>query len=363
MTSKELIGRVKNKRDTASNWAAANPVILNGEIILVDTAAGELRTKTGDGSKKYSELPFDDEVIRNLITESKYTHPTHSAASSGLYKITVDELGHITAVTAVTKSDITSLGIPAQDTNTTYTVATTTNDGLMASTDKTKLDGIATGANNYTHPAYTSRTSGLYKITVDATGHVSAVTAASKSDITALGIPAQDTTYSVATTSANGLMSSTDKTKLDGIATGANNYTHPTYTAATSGLYKVTVDSSGHVSATTAVAKSDITALGIPAQDTNTTYSNATTSTAGLMSTADKSKLDGVAANAEVNVQSDWSITDTSSDAYIKNKPDLTVYATTDLTNISDSTFKAKVTSSGFTSGSQVQLITWEDGD
>ena len=43
----------------------------------------------------------------------------------------------------------------------------------------------------------------------------------SKSDITALGIPAQDTTYNVATTSTNGLMSSTDKTKLDGISTGA----------------------------------------------------------------------------------------------------------------------------------------------
>lgn len=37
-----------------------------------------------------------------------------------------------------------------------------------------------------------------------------------------------DTTYSTATTSANGLMSSSDKSKLDGIAEGANNYTHPT---------------------------------------------------------------------------------------------------------------------------------------
>lgn len=36
-----------------------------------------------------------------------------------------------------------------------------------------------------------------------------------------------NSTYSVATTSANGLMSSTDKSKLNGIATGANNYTHP----------------------------------------------------------------------------------------------------------------------------------------
>lgn len=75
---------------------------------------------------------------------------------------------------------------------------------------------------------------------------------------------------SVATQSANGLLSSSDKTKLDGIATGANKYTHPSYTAKSSGLYKVTVDATGHVSAATAVTKADITALGIPASDTNT---------------------------------------------------------------------------------------------
>lgn len=37
-----------------------------------------------------------------------------------------------------------------------------------------------------------------------------------------------DTTYSNATTSVSGLMSSADKTKLNGIAANANNYTHPT---------------------------------------------------------------------------------------------------------------------------------------
>ena len=78
-------------------------------------------------------------------------------------------------------------------TDTTYTVATQSKDGLFSSEDKTKLDGIAKNANNYTHPSYTNRSSGLYKIVVDATGHVSAVTAVSKSDITALGIPASDT--------------------------------------------------------------------------------------------------------------------------------------------------------------------------
>ena len=73
----------------------------------------------------------------------------------------------------------------------------------------------------YTHPSYTSKSNGLYKISVDGTGHVSGTAAVAKSDITALGIPAQDTTYSDATTSTSGLMSSGDKTKLNGVATGA----------------------------------------------------------------------------------------------------------------------------------------------
>lgn len=61
------------------------------------------------------------------------------------------------------------------------------------------------------------------------------------------------TTTAVATTSANGLMSSTDKTKLNGIADGANNYSHPTYTAkSTQAVYKIKVDGTGHVSAATA---------------------------------------------------------------------------------------------------------------
>ena len=117
---------------------------------------------------------------------------------------------------------------------------------------------------------------------MDGTGHVSAATAVAKSDITALGIPESDTTYSAATTSAEGLMSAADKTKLDGVTAGANKYTHPSYTARASGLYKVTVDSTGHVSAVAAVDKSDITALGVPAQDTTYTHPSYTARASGL---------------------------------------------------------------------------------
>ena len=184
----------------------------------------------------------------------------------------MDSTGHISDVTAVTKADITALGIPGQDTNTTYGAATESTNGLMSATDKEKLNGVAAGANAYSHPGYTARSSGLYKITVDSTGHISDVTAVTKEDITALGIPGQDTntTYGAATESANGLMSAADKKKLNGVDAGANAYSHPGYTARSSGLYKITVDGTGHVSSVTAVTKDDITALGIVGTSGNT---------------------------------------------------------------------------------------------
>lgn len=79
--------------------------------------------------------------------------------------------------------------------------------------------GVAEGANNYVHPSYTAKIAGLYKVTVNNTGHVSSASSVTKEDITDLGIPASDTTYSVATQSADGLMSSQDKTKISNVPT------------------------------------------------------------------------------------------------------------------------------------------------
>lgn len=99
--------------------------------------------------------------------------------------------------------------------------------------------------------------------------------------------PDTNTTYGLATTLANGLLR-----QLNGNASyylnGTGNwsvpptYTHPSYINAGEGLYKITVQN-GHVTKVTGVTKSDITALGIPAQDTNTTYNIATASVAGLV--------------------------------------------------------------------------------
>ena len=171
-----------------------NASIPRGETGLPGKGAGNVYV-IGDNlevGKKYLFVPAASgstegsfiEYVPPTIPE----HPSFSTRSSGLYKITVNNQGHVTDVAAVTKEDITALGIPGQDTDTVYT-----------------------------HPGFTARSSGLYKITVNNQGHVTGVTAVTKEDITALGIPAQDTntTYTAATTQKDGLMSKTDKQKVD----------------------------------------------------------------------------------------------------------------------------------------------------
>jgi hypothetical protein len=133
--------------------------------------------------------------------------------------------------------------------------------GLMTAADKTKLDGIAPGAqvNAPTDLGYTSAT----RILTSSTG----------ADVT-LPLAGSDP----------GLMSAADKTKLDGIAAGAqvNVPTDLTYTAAT----RLLASSTG----------TDVT-LPLVGAD------------AGLMSAADKTKLDGIAAGAQVNVPTDLGYT------------------------------------------------------
>lgn len=101
-------------------------------------------------------------------------------------------------------------------------------------------------------------------------------------------VPWVNTTYSNATTSAAGLMSSTDKRKLDDL----NNYTLTQATSSALGGIKIGYTENGK---NYPVELSNGKAfVNVPWTDTNTTYSNATTSTAGLLSAADKTKLDSI---------------------------------------------------------------------
>lgn len=146
--------------------------------------------------------------------------------------------GQVITLTSVSGESLGTVTIPS----THFDLASGSNDGLMSSADFTKLEGISEGATKvedsatngnikidgvespvYQHPASTAGalTAGLYKITTDAQGHVTVGTAVAKSDITALGIPGEQITYSKATAEADGLMAKEDFSKLQGIAAGA----------------------------------------------------------------------------------------------------------------------------------------------
>lgn len=189
--------------------------------------------------------------------------------------------------------------------------ATSAANGLMSSTDKSKLDDVAAGA-EVNQNAYSKITVGTTEIT--ATSKTDNITVVAGNNVTLTPdasnkkytISAKDTTYPIVSASADGLMSKKDKAKLDGISEEANKYELPTASDAVLGGIKVgtnlSIDANGVLSAT------------------DTTYGNATTTEAGLMSGADKTKLDSIETGAQANVQADYSQLDETQADYIKNK-------------------------------------------
>lgn len=69
------------------------------------------------------EQPYTTAERDKLAGLENYTHPTHTAHAKGFYKFASDGEGHITNAEKVTKKDITDLGVPGDDTNTTYKLA------------------------------------------------------------------------------------------------------------------------------------------------------------------------------------------------------------------------------------------------
>lgn len=110
---------------------AASASSANGNVKLNLTAGGSgsgTDSVTIQGSGATSVTTDANGVITISSTDNNtvYTHPTHTPYDLGLYKVTVDGLGHVTSATTVTKADITSLGIPAQDTTYTFNGAVST---------------------------------------------------------------------------------------------------------------------------------------------------------------------------------------------------------------------------------------------
>lgn len=67
-----LKNKGKYKRNLVSYWAMENPILAEGEIIVVETLDGNTRLKVGDGVSSYGELPYMDEDEGVETTISQY---------------------------------------------------------------------------------------------------------------------------------------------------------------------------------------------------------------------------------------------------------------------------------------------------
>lgn len=132
-------------------WDGEKYVPLNCTLNIGETSNSAFR---GD----YGKVAYTHAIDNHKLSEPK---------SVGLYKISATKEGHIASLQSVTKSDITSLGIPDKDT--TYSVATTTSDGLMSSTDKAKLDALVSGGTS--SGGSSSVTSGVNTVKIGTTSY------------------------------------------------------------------------------------------------------------------------------------------------------------------------------------------------
>ena len=110
-----LTNTVNSNKSTIDNYT------INGAKISTNP---KITVTVGGSGNAVTTASFSGTVLTLTkgATYDNYSHPAGSGASksTGLYKFSTDSTSHISGVTAVTKSDITALGIPSSDTNTTY---------------------------------------------------------------------------------------------------------------------------------------------------------------------------------------------------------------------------------------------------
>lgn len=210
--------RLSNARPASdvSAWAKKpnKPTYTPTEVGVIGTAPTSGQVAVFDGTTgKIKSTGFT--IASSVPSGAKFTDTTYSAATStvlGLVKVGYTESGKNYPV-ELDADDKMFVNVPWTDTNTTYSQATSSTLGLI------KIGYTESGKN--------------YPVELNTSGQAF------------VNVPWTDTTYSVATTSANGLMSSVDKTKLDRIADNANNYSLPVATSSVRGGIKIGYTESG----------------------------------------------------------------------------------------------------------------------
>jgi len=304
-----------NSATSETNAAASEASALshkndaNTAKTAAQTAQAAAETAYDDFDDRYLGAKSSDPSVDNdgnaLLTGALYFNTTASPPVMKVYTGSAwlvtfaSSSGGLTAANNL--SDVgsastsrTNLGLgtaAVTDTGTTAgNVVVLDGSARLPAVDGSQLTGLPSGYSGWTVSDGSNSENVASTDTVTFAGAGAASVAYNTSNNT-LTVTGTDTTYSAATTSAAGLMSATDKTKLDAVEALADVTDTANVVAALTAGTNITIAGNGTISST----------------DTDTTYSAATTSAAGLMSASDKTKLDGVAASAIASVAEDSS--------------------------------------------------------
>lgn len=128
-----------------SNKSTIDNYTINGAKISTNP---KITVTVGGSGNAVTTASFSGTVLTLTkgATYNNYSHPAGSGASksTGLYKFSTDSTSHISGVTAVTKSDITALGIPSSDTNTTYSFSSG-NGGFTVTPSRSSTQTVSIG--------------------------------------------------------------------------------------------------------------------------------------------------------------------------------------------------------------------------
>ena len=271
-------------------------------FLAVKDSKNDIKVFTDKTTNDASYAPKSDfnELKQGVINNEQTTSAALNDLNTRVNQLSSVDMGNYatTATTEAIKSDISGLK-------------------TSVGANETKISALEANLSSYVP---TSRTINGTALTSDITitKVESATTSTNVNGYTvAKSVPSDakftDTTYDDVTTSTRGLMTAADKTKLDGIASGATKYSHPRFTAKTSGFYKIAVNNEGHVTGTTNVAKSDITGLigGTPSLEGHTHDDRYYTETEVNTKLATKSNTGHTHTKSEITDLATWARADT----------------------------------------------------
>ena len=303
----------------------------------------------------------DDQTLSEILAVStsagthKITEVTDPTADqdAATKKYVDTQVSGVSTHDAVTIGTANGLSLSGQEIS--LDAATTTTPGALSAADKTKLDGIATGAEVNVNADWDASSGDAQILNKpDLSGYLTSETDGSVTNEGSLTVEAGTATTSLISSNTSGStdvtisagsnisLSETDNT-ITIAATDTDDQTLSEILAVSTsaGTHKITevTDPTADQDAATkkyvdtqvsGVSTHDAvtigTANGLSLSGQEVSLDAATTTTPGALSAADKTKLDGIATGAEVNVNADWDAS--SGDAQILNKPTLATVAT-----------------------------------